>query len=236
MAGWKITLNGERYRDTLGLPGQDFLHDGTYDPDDRQWWVREREGVSLQRALPFGALEINAYQHKQRLDNFYSYDWDGYTFSDRTRDLGITQSVDLLLHGVAGAHTWALGGEYRDEAWQNATTRQGFANKAVYLQDRFAMSPKTDLVFGARLDDHSAVGSKVTPRIGLTHELAPGMHLRASYAEGYRAPTLYELFFHSPYGVGNPALKPELSRQYEVGLNRHWAHTDLDLTAFFSRI
>jgi vitamin B12 transporter len=47
-----------------------------------------------------------------------------------------------------------------------------------------------------------------------TRELAENLRLRASYGEGFKAPTLYQL-----YGFGgNVSLRPETSKAYEAGL------------------
>ncbi|TLY14536.1 MAG: TonB-dependent receptor [Nitrospirae bacterium] len=42
---------------------------------------------------------------------------------------------------------------------------------------------------------------------------------RASYATGFRAPTINQLFF--PFGFGNPNLKPEKSKSLDVGADQH---------------
>jgi len=110
-------------------------------------------------------------------------------------------------------------------------------NQALFAQDRWSVTGATDLLIGARYDDHSTAGGKTTPRAGIVHRLGDNLHLRASYAEGFRAPNFVELYYpEGPYGPGysgNTGLKPETSRQYEAGINRHLRNDDLDL-AFFT--
>ena len=48
-----------------------------------------------------------------------------------------------------------------------------------------------------------------------SYEVVRDLRLRAAYGEGFKAPTLYQLL--SQYG--NPALSPERSKSYEVGLS-----------------
>lgn len=71
------------------------------------------------------------------------------------------------------------------------------------------------LAAGARVDDHSRFGTHVTLGANGRVDLGAGWRLRASFGEGFKAPTLYQL-----YGsfVGNPALRPEKSRSYDAGV------------------
>ncbi|NDY91761.1 TonB-dependent receptor [Ideonella sp. TBM-1] len=88
------------------------------------------------------------------------------------------------------------------------------------------------------VDDSGALAYDYTnPVLGLRWQLDPGWQLHASVARGFEAPTLGELAYR-PDGAGgfNTALKPQVSRQLEVGgkWRRHgWA---LDLTAFLNRV
>lgn len=67
---------------------------------------------------------------------------------------------------------------------------------------------------GARVDDHDRFGTHWTFGANGSYELADNLRLRASYGEGFKAPTLYQL-----YGFGgNVALRPESSKAYEAGL------------------
>lgn len=70
------------------------------------------------------------------------------------------------------------------------------------------------LAFGLRYDDHSRFGNATTLGANGTVKLTQNLRLRASYGEGFKAPTLYQLL--SDYG--NAALRPERSRSYDAGL------------------
>lgn len=74
---------------------------------------------------------------------------------------------------------------------------------------------KVTLAAGVRVDDHSRFGTNWTVGANGNVELAPGLRLRASYGEGFKAPTLYQLL--SP-DYGNAGLVPERSRSYDAGL------------------
>ncbi len=66
---------------------------------------------------------------------------------------------------------------------------------------------------------------------------------RASWGQGYRVPNLkerYYLFDHSALGymvLGNPALQPERSNSYQLGLDWHWGTTlAVQANAFYNQI
>ena len=69
------------------------------------------------------------------------------------------------------------------------------------------------LTGGVRNDDHSRFGSRTLLAGGAAWALPTGTVLRANYAEGFKAPTLYQLFSES----GNQALAPEEAEGWEAG-------------------
>lgn len=69
------------------------------------------------------------------------------------------------------------------------------------------------LTGGLRNDDHSRFGGKTLFSGGGVWVLPTGTVIRASFGEGFKAPTLYQLF--SEYG--NTALSPERAHGWEAG-------------------
>jgi len=248
LGGWSLTLNGEDYHDKLGLPGPSYAAD----PDDKQWWQRERADLTLKRALGFGDVEIHAYHNKQVLNNAWSVDDPDFPSSGNSLITGKTGALEVVFRGdYQQKHAWAAGAEYRGDTYDDMETgtyadpelypqHESVRNRAFFAQDRWAVTGATDLICGARLDDHSTAGSKITPRLGVIHRLGSDLHLRASYGEGFRAPNFVELYYPAgPWGPGysgNPNLKPETSRQYEVGVNRHLKSDDLNLAFFTTNV
>ena len=70
---------------------------------------------------------------------------------------------------------------------------------------------------GVRNDDHDVYGSHVSFGANAALRLKTGTTLRASYAEGFKAPTLYQLY--APY-YGNATLKPETAKSYDFGVEQ----------------
>ncbi len=61
--------------------------------------------------------------------------------------------------------------------------------------------------------------SKFVPALGLFQEIPKG-NVWLSYSEGFRKPTLAQKFASTSYLEGNPDLKPETSRQTEIGFEK----------------
>jgi vitamin B12 transporter len=66
---------------------------------------------------------------------------------------------------------------------------------------------------GARVDDHQQFGTVWTIGANASYAIDEFL-LRASYGEGFKAPSLFQLLSD----FGNAALKPETSRSYDVGI------------------
>ena len=248
LGGWDVRLRGESYRDVLGLPNADPNHTGYFDPDDRQWWDRDNISLTAARDLGDGQVELRAYRMDQQLhNNAPGFDWMGLPVVYDSLITGQTDAVELSYRLSRGPHQWVLGGEYRDDDYEDIETgaapseqREGVSNLAFFAQDRWSIGSKADVVLGARYDNHSQAGAKITPRAGLSYAVAPDARLRLSYAEGFRAPNFVELYYPAgPWGPGysgNPNLRPEKSRQYEIGLNARRAKDTFDAAVFHSAV
>jgi len=70
------------------------------------------------------------------------------------------------------------------------------------------------LTTGVRYDDHSLFGSETSLGANAAYRLGDNFVLRASYGEGFKAPSPYQLFSSD---FGNPALRPTRSKNYEAG-------------------
>src|SRR5262249_50098353 len=71
-------------------------------------------------------------------------------------------------------------------------------------------------------------GTEVVPKIAATWVIRQSgiqsrrgpTRLRVNYGEGIKSPTLLEAFSPNPFFIGNPALKPERSRNFDIGLEQ----------------
>ena len=92
-------------------------------------------------------------------------------------------------------------------------------NWGVYLQDRVLLGERLYVTAGGRLEENESFGSRVVPRVAIAWESARGSRVaRASAGAGIKEPSLPESFGVSFFARGNPDLRPEESRTYELGL------------------
>jgi outer membrane cobalamin receptor len=247
VAGWQVALRGEDYHDRLGLPGADYPGAGVSDLDDRMTWTRTLGSLVATRSLGPGLCTLAASHVRQELDNTMpGLDWlTGTPTTARSQTTGMTNALELTYSAHRQAHRWTGGGEYRDESYRNCELQDGISQstqdtgditRAVFVQDRWTLTSRTDLVVGARFDDYAQAGSRLSPRAGIHHQLSPALTLRASYGEGFRAPSLVERYYNAFGLAGNPTLRPESSRQSEVGANWLLAQGSLDLAVFHNLV
>jgi outer membrane receptor for ferrienterochelin and colicins len=116
-----------------------------------------------------------------------------------------------------------LGNRYRgvnrvrDDDGHDATT------SAAWGQDRISVASWLTLTLGGRYDYHSTFGSAFSPKLAVNARVVEGLHARASYGEGYRAPDLGQLYYRFVPSanfyqvIGNPDLEPEYAESWQAG-------------------
>jgi vitamin B12 transporter len=160
-----------------------------------------------------------------------SDDVDGCTFfgfpcDSRTRDRFRPRSDTAEFqtnYRFEDFSTTTFGVEYKR---RSASTSQGIdkaiRNMGYYLQEQLQFLDRRLMIIpGIRLDDNQSFGAAWTPSFSAAYRFREtGTKLKAGYAEGFKAPTLNELFFPPAFGCpafGNPDLRPEKSWELNVG-------------------
>lgn len=164
-----------------------------------------------------GGLTVDAgYAHAQTARDYYDptygsdiqYGYRGYSErADLSAHVPLPQNLSLNI----GADSEWTRFQSTFDARQRARLTSGHA--LLTWDDGTAL-----LSAGVRVDDHSRFGTNWTFGANGSVAVTQGLRLRASYGEGFKAPTLYQLF--SDYGNG--ALVPERARSYDAGLE--WAN------------
>ena len=138
--------------------------------------------------------------------------------------LGQVQSIEGTIWGInataskeifkwaQGSVTMAVGAEYRKEEVsytnnfalirQAASSGLELAEDAAGDRDVTALMAEFNIPFlktmelglALRWDDYSDVGSNVSPKVSYKWKALDNMLLRASYNQGFRAPTLYDIY------------------------------------------
>ena len=108
---------------------------------------------------------------------------------------------------------------------------------AVYVQEELKVGEKLLVIPSVRFNHHDTYGSETTPNIGTTYSFTDNQRIKLNYGEGYRAPSIKELYTESSMmGMGqlisNPDLKPETSKGYEISYEQEFGDTETKLTYF----
>lgn len=201
-------------RSEVGIP----VASGTLTPRRRQ------ESDTVQIGVPF-----EARWGKWRLEGALAQVESDLVFSDPDAvfSRSDTDAERLRMRSVATYRAedgaWlAIGADWeREEVTSSsnfgpALTSESRRTSAVFAQAQKAWGAlRFDL--GVRSDHDEFYGSALSPRAGVVADLPRRVQLFASYGEGFRAPSLGELFF--PF-YGNPDLAPEESASGEIGVRR----------------
>lgn len=163
-------------------------------------------------------------------DNF-NYDWKynqksgDYVDGDKVKQTEQWRNA-LNLKGIfkiSGSHQLSVGGEYVDEELESEGRLTGEKadayTLAAYAQDEMRIVKNLSMVVGARYVNHKEFGDAFTPKVSVLYKLSD-FNFRGTYARGFKAPTLKELYYHYPKGsslfLGNPDLDPQTSDYYAL--------------------
>jgi vitamin B12 transporter len=155
-----------------------------------------------------------------------------------------TQRLSFEYRGELQAgrgHLLSLGADVERESGELGDRREEplsptRTNFGVYLQDRAVLWDRVFLTLGGRVERNDSYGTEAVPRAALAWHLARGVNatvLRASAGAGIKEPSFYESFGVSFFAKGNPDLKPERSRSFDVGLEQRLLDGRLRLQASY---
>lgn len=103
---------------------------------------------------------------------------------------------------------------------------------SAYAELQYAPIAALTLTAGGRYDDHETFGGNTAGHAAAAWSLTDSTVLRASYGEGFKAPTLYQLF--SQYG--NESLEPESAHAWDAGVEQKLFNGAVTLSAtYFTR-
>lgn len=149
-------------------------------------------------------------------------------------------------HKVNGDHTLTYGTEYDRydvdgvNFGKDGDNGKNLNTYAAYIQDEWLLGDKWEIIPAVRYDHHSEFGSKTTPHIGVTYLANDHNRFKANWGEGYKAPSISELYMdYTHMGVltlGNPNLRPEESKNWDLSYEGEWGKTFGKITYFHNDI
>lgn len=90
----------------------------------------------------------------------------------------------------------------------------------VYVEDQASWSNRWFLTAGLRYDNNDRFASFLTGQADLAVLIDDHFKLRGSVGNGFRAPAFSEIIGFPEYGItGNPNLRPEQNRAWELGMD-----------------
>ena len=137
-----------------------------------------------------------------------------------------------------------FGGEYRgDKAsiYSGDNTVKNTDQYSLYLYDEYRVDNKLLLTPAIRYDYHKSFGSHTSPNLGATYFISDKSRFKANYRTSYRAPSVDELYGAFTHGgiwggmaiVGNPDLKPEKSKGWEISYEQEFGDTTSAKLTYF---
>ncbi len=143
---------------------------------------------------------------------------------DTRRTLGSFQA-DLALGG--GLLSTGIDWQREAVASNYTFTEDSRTGRGVFAQWQRSFGPQS-LQANVRRDDNSQFGGKTTGGLLWGWDFAKDLRVTASWGTAFRAPTFNDLYYP---GFGNPNLRPESSRNFEIGLRGTpgWGHWSLDV-------
>lgn len=129
---------------------------------------------------------------------------------------------------VGTRHLLSVGAELEHETGEIGTRggeliTPSRTNAGVYVQDRVVIGERVYATVGARVERNESFGTKVVPRAAVAVRVRGGADatiLRAAAGSGIKEPNFFETFGTSFFARGNPDLKPERSRTFDVGVEQ----------------
>ncbi len=154
---------------------------------------------------------------------------------DLERGRRTTGFGEAVLGGAAGRHTWLVGATFQSDSYRNRDLPRfdyTYTTPSLLAQDEVRLGGRTLLGVSARLDDHSAYGTFVSPRVSLLLRPATGWTTRLSAGTGFFAPTPFieeaeESGLRSVEALSGLVAERARSASFDLG----WAGRSFDVNA-----
>jgi len=190
---------------------------------------------------------LGKLEWEQRILKNWDYRISGSIFKEHIKDSDAPDSCVPCFDSISRSRfrpqigTGEFQTNYRLGEWSETTfgvefkrrkaSTSGGINRAIrnmgyYLQEQIRLfDGRLILIPGVRLDDHQKFGTEWSPSFSAAYLFnETGTKLKGGYSEGFKAPTLNDLFF-PPFApgcpsFGNPNLGPEKSWELNAGFEQ----------------
>lgn len=197
-----------------------------------------REGISL-----FADFYSDNYASRYR----YFDDSGDFEAGDESTRIA-TRLYQATLKGIfdlGGRNRLTAGAEYLTDCldeYASATLADPVSKYtlSLYAQDEVKIHRNLLAVAGVRYLYHERFGSHATPNVALMYRTG-GFRARASFATGYKTPTLYDTYTYNvnqrgDLTIGNEELRPEKSAYASLGLEYTGHRVSVSATGYWNRL
>ena len=204
---------------------------------------------------------------QKAFDSFIRSQYGSYDFHKNKNQLWAVEGKDTLT--INDNHKLTVGAEYVKNTikgtglgangdnvisiTENGKTKESSEKDLItysaYIQDEMNYN-KWFIIPAIRYDHNSFYGNHTSPKLGITYKAADNFRVKANYGEGFKAPSVMQLFYdldqvmgNKPDGspnwqhvIGNPNLKPETSKSWDIGIETEFGKGYASLTYFDSDV
>ena len=214
---------------------QQYVYSAAYQQPITNWWTQvltlSRQNENLRSSPGTSARDLVT----------------GFVFNPLDPQFNPESQINTVANRIEWQHNFQLGKpllltagyQYREQQGENFNLTTGvtdinnhiISSHAGFAQGQLNLWDRVFATAGVRQDDYNVFGNATTYRAtaGYLHQ-ETGTKLRGSYATGFRAPTINQLFFPV---LGNPNLKPEKSQSMDIGVDQYLLDNRLTISGGF---
>ncbi|MBU0758768.1 MAG: TonB-dependent receptor [Candidatus Omnitrophica bacterium] len=232
-----ISLASGYFNSEVGTP---YLLSYT-DLDDRQETFKKYIDVTYNGKMREGQdITVKLFHNFDRLEFIETFEpMDKSTH--QTKTYGADAQISQVFFDIFRT---AIGLSYQEHRLNSSTSdKHKYDLKGFYFESETDLFDKGALKIGARWDDYSSFGDRISPSASFNYWLFEKIKLHGLAAKSFRAPTFNDLYWPreeyfwegiSVGGVeGNSSLGSEKAVSYEVGVSGYFLNKfKTDLTLF----
>lgn len=167
---------------------------------------------------------------------------DSTNFSQIFNRVVFSHEISKYFKGIVGTnYTYEKGSGDRivDNSSEDSTTAS-FYEIAPFFELKYKPTDQLKIAVSGRYNGHSVYTGRFTPAFHTKYDIDDDWNVRLSYAQGYRSPSLKELYLEfidiNHFIIGNPDLTPEVSHDYQLALTRHHKKYESSVSIYHTSI
>ena len=206
-------------------------------------------GIGAQYMINKGNY-ITADCYADHFSSSYCFFKDNKTYNGKAGEEQVrkrTRNHNLSIKGIfklGNRHKLSVGTEYIVDVLKSQTdniAKEDAYTLALFAQDEIKLLRNLQALIGVRYIYHENFKNHATPNVALMYK--PGkFNFRASYAAGFRTPTLSELYAtdiakkNDRLTIGNLDLKPEKNNYFSLSAEYVHERFSVSVNAFYNNI